>query len=123
MKFTTDFPSSGLVNFHWVWTEVVEFFEEVKAVNFKGMRNELCDIYTCTMYAIEYHTGIPMPIFWLRSAIGWKKRVEFWEIYLGEFGLKFKLEYMKYGSNYERPEKRRKVLELAMEDQHGRKKK
>jgi hypothetical protein len=117
MLFTYDFPNSGFVSYKWVWSEILELIEEIKTINLKGIRNELCDVYTCMMYAIEYHTGIPMPLFWLRSAIGWKKRVTFWELYLAKIGLEFKLEYMKYGSNYLRPEKRRKVFELAVKDQ------
>lgn len=114
--WTDQFPTTKLT-FKYTLGEVKELIGETKALNVKGIISELCDVYTCSMCAIETHFGIPMPIFWKTSAYKWDERVEFFESYLGQVGLKFKIEYLRYGGNYLKKEKRQKVVELAIEDQ------
>jgi hypothetical protein len=113
---TTDTPTTK-INWKHTWDEVIELWEEIIKGDLKGMRNELCDVYTNAMCAITTSTGIPMPIFWMRSANGWFDRMKFFKIYLNELGLEFKVEYLRYGANYKKDFKRRKVVELAVEDQ------
>ncbi len=116
MIFTNQTPSTNL-DWKYVLGEVQELIKEVIKINLPGIRNELCDVYTCIMCAIETSTGIPMPIFWMRSANEWNSRMEFFRRYLNEIGLEFKIEYLCYGANYNKAHKRRKVFELARDDQ------
>jgi len=116
MMWTTDTPTTKL-NWKAVWGEVIELWEEIIKFNLSGMRNELCDVYTCSMCAITTSTGMPVPIFWMRSANEWDKRMVFFTKYLDEVGLEFKVKYLRYGANYNKAHKRRKVFELAVEDQ------
>jgi hypothetical protein len=114
--WTNEFPTTKL-DFKYTLGEVKELIEEIKAHNLKGIISELCDVYTCGMCAIETHFRIPMPIIWHMAADKWNERVSFFQWYLSEIGLEFKIEYLRYGGNYEKKEKRRKVVELAIEDQ------
>lgn len=114
--FTNQFPTTNLT-FKYTLGEVNELIEEIKSFNIRGIISEACDIYTCLMCAIETHFGIPMPIFWKKSAIKWDERVVFFQNYLGQIGLEFKVEYLRFGSNYLDKKKRRKVTDLAIEDQ------
>ena len=111
--WTNEFPTTDLT-FKYTLGEVKELIEEIKKLDLHGIISELCDVYTCSMCAIETHFGIPI---WHKSADQWNERVEFFENYLGQVGLEFKIEYLKYGGNYKRKEKRRKVVDLAIEDQ------
>lgn len=103
-----------------VMSEIYELIDEVKHLNFAGIVEELCDIHTCLMCAIDMATGVPMPIFWMKTYYKWVKRVYFFRSYLNKAGLEFKIEYLRYGSNYLKAHKRRKVFELARDDQLGR---
>ena len=116
MIFTNQTPATNL-DWLYVWGEVKELWQEICRFNLKGIRNELCDVYTCAMCAIETSTGIPMPIFWMRSANAWEERMSFFKWYLEEVGLEFKVEYLRFGANYNKAHKRRKVFDLAVEDQ------
>ena len=116
MIFTNEVPATGL-DWRYVLGEIRELLVEVKKLNVRGILDELCDVYTCSMCAIETSTGIPMPIFWMKSANGWVDRMNFFREYLNRAGLEFKVEYLRYGANYKKAEKRRKVVELAIEDQ------
>ena len=116
MMWTTDTPTTA-INWKDTWGEVIELWEEIIKFDLRGMRNELCDVYTNAMCAITTSTGISMPIFWMRSAIGWFERMEFFKIYLNELGLEFKVEYLRCGANYKKDFKRRKVVQLAVKDQ------
>lgn len=116
MIFSSQLPTVGL-EWWYVMGEVRELVDEVKQLNFVGIVDELCDVYTCSMCAIGTSCGIPMPIFWMRTWNRWARRVDFFKWYLSEIGLEFKMEYLRYGSNYERAHKRRKVFELARDDQ------
>lgn len=119
MIFTNETPATNL-DWKYVWGEVLELWEEILKLNLLGIRNELCDVYTCAMCAIETTTGVPMPIFWMRSANGWEHRMEFFRMYLKELDLEFKVEYLRFGANYKKAHKRRKVVELAIKDQFNR---
>jgi len=114
--WTNEFPTTKLT-FKYTLGEVKELVEEIKARNMKGIISELCDVYTCSMCAIETHFRIPMPIIWHMAADKWNERVGFFQNYLAQVGLEFKIEYLRYGGNYLKKEKRRKVVELAIEDQ------
>jgi len=116
MIYTTDVPATNL-DWKYTYGEVKELIQEIKRFNLKGIRNELCDVYTCAMCAITTTTGIRMPIYWMRSANGWNDRLNFFQKYLNEIGLEFKVEYLRYGANYKKAHKRRKVFELAVIDQ------
>jgi len=116
MMLTTDTPTTDLT-WKYVLGEIKELVEEIEQMNPEGIVNELCDVYTGAMCAITTSTGIPIPIFWMRSANEWFKRMEFFRIYLNRIGLEFKIEYLQYGANYEREWKRKKVVELAINDQ------
>ena len=114
--WTNQFPTTKLT-FKYTLGEVKEVIEEIKSFNIKGIISEICDVYTCLMCAIETHFGIPMPIFWKTSADKWDERFDFFTNYLKQVGLEFKVEYLRFGGNYLKKEKRRKVVELAIEDQ------
>ena len=116
MMLTTDTPTTGMT-WKYVFGEIQELVEEIKHMNIVGIVNELCDVYTTGMCAITTSTGIPVPIFWMRSANGWIERMEFFRIYLNRIGLEFKTEYLRYGANYKKQWKRKKVVELAINDQ------
>lgn len=105
------------MDWKYVYGEFLELLEEIRKLNWIGIVDELCDVYTCLMCVLETYTGIPMPIFWMRSADRWTQRLEFWMKYFDLLGLEFKVEYMREGSNYMKAEKRRRVVELAVEDQ------
>ena len=115
--------SNQLSTPHMSWTyvmsEVHELTDEVKQLNFPGIADELCDVYTCSMCAIWVSTGVPMPILWMRTYHKWVKRVDFFTRYLNRAGLEFKMEYLRYGGNYLKAHKRRKVFEMARDDQLG----
>ncbi len=114
--WTNQFPTTKLT-FKYTLGEVRELIEEIKSYNIKGIISETCDVYTCLMCAIETHFDIPMPILWKKSAVKWDKRVTFYKSYFDQIGLEFKIEYLKFGGNYLREEKRRKTVDLAIEDQ------
>jgi len=114
--WTDEFPTTKL-DLKYTFGEVKELFEEIKIRNLKGIISELCDVYTCFMCSIHTYTGIPMPIFWKESAYRWNERTAFFKWYLNEIGLEFKVEYLKFGSNYSKKEKRLKAIQLAIKDQ------
>jgi len=116
MLYTNDLPATGM-KWGYVYGEVIEFLEEVAKHDVQGMISEACDVYTCTSCALLTTTGINLPIVWTRSADGWFHRVDVFRKMLNDKGLKFKLEYLRYGSNYKKPEKVAKVIELATLDQ------
>lgn len=116
MIWTNNIPATK-IDINYVWGEVKELVEEINKWDMEGFISELCDVYTCSMCAIETHLGIVMPVFWMKSVNVWMNRVRFFENYLKEFGLVFKVEYMRNGGNYKKKEKRMKVLELAIKDQ------
>jgi hypothetical protein len=118
MMYSTSFPTAS-PRWKHVKQEIVELWEEVKTFNWTGIRDEACDVYTIAMIAITTYTGIPMPLFWLRSAKVWVARLEWWKEYLGNFNLEFKPEYLTGGGNYKKLEKRHAVLRLAIMDQQG----
>ena len=119
MVFSHELPATGL-DWAYVWGECIELYEEIISGNITGMINELCDVYTCSMIAFTTQTGISVPIFWKRTMKDWMHRVEFFKWYLGELGLEYKLEYLRYGANYKRSFKRFKVVSLAINDQYRR---
>lgn len=116
MIFTNEVPSTNM-DMRYVYGEFLELLIEIKKLNLVGIADEACDVYTCLMCAIARYTNIPMPIFWMRSANRWQQRLIFWKKYFKEIGLEFKNCYIQEGSNFKRPEKRRRVVDLAIEDQ------
>ena len=116
--FTDDFPTAA-PRWKHVKLEIWELWEEIKKLNWVGIRNEACDVYTCGMVAIMTYTGIPMPLFWLRSAKVWMARIDWWKQYLATYELEFKADYLEGGGNYHKLEKRHAVLKLAIIDQYG----
>lgn len=116
ITWTNEFPVTNLT-FKYTLGEIVELLEEIKNFNIEGMVSELCDVYTCLMCAIDTHFKIPMPIVWHKSADEWLRRVDFFKSYLNQIGLEFKPEYLRYGGNYLKKEKREKTVELAIKDQ------
>jgi hypothetical protein len=118
MMFTNDFPTASPTWKH-IKLEMMELWEEIKKFNLIGIRDEACDVYTVAMVVIMTYTGIPMPLFWLRSANIWIERNAWWKNYLGNLGLEFKPEYLTGGSNYCKLENRRLVAAAAIKDQRG----
>lgn len=116
--FTNDFPTAQ-PRWKHVKLEIVELWEEIKKLNWTGIRDEACDVYTISMIAFMTYTGIPLPLFWLRSANAWVERIEWWKKYLATYNLEFKADYLTGGGNYHRLEKRHAVLKLAIIDQRG----
>lgn len=116
MIFTDELPTTKL-DWKYVWGEVLELIEEIKRCNPHGIIDELCDVYTCSMCAIETSTGIAMPLLWKRTVYNWLERLEFWKKYFECVGLEFKVEYIRNGANYHRRHKRRMAINLAIQDQ------
>jgi Na+-driven multidrug efflux pump len=116
MIWTADLPATGM-DWKYVMGEVRELWEEILKRNAQGILSEACDVYTCTLCAILTYTGVNLPVLWTRSARGWLHRVEVWKHILAGEGLVFKVEYLRYGSNYHKQDKVYKVLELARKDQ------
>ena len=116
MIFTKTLP---VTNMSWAYVlgEVAELIESIINRDVTGIVNEACDVYTCACCAIYAQTGINLPIFWTRTSLVWFQRVEVWKRILSEVGLSYKVEYLRYGSNYNRPHKVAKVIELAIADQ------
>jgi len=116
MLFTNQLPATGM-SWRYVWGEVLELIDEFKCFNIRGISDELCDVYTTAMCAIETSSGIPMPIFWERSGRSWLGRVEVWKQIFKAEGLVFKTKYIRFGGNYKKPWKVAKAFELARKDQ------
>jgi hypothetical protein len=120
MIFTSEIPSKHMT-WKYVWGEVEELIREIDQLNWRGIRDEACDVYTCAMCAIARYTDIPMPIFWMRTTNTWTKRRAVWMEYFRQVGLDFHPRYVRYGSNYKKYEKRRRAIELAIKEQLGEK--
>jgi hypothetical protein len=105
------------MSWKYTWGEVLELFEEVHKANIQGIISEACDVYTCASCAFWVSTGIDLPLFWTKSAKSWFKRVEVWKQIFAREGLVFKVEYLRYGGNHEKPEKVARALSLAREEQ------
>jgi len=113
--WTHKLPQTKL-SWSFVLLETKEFFKEFKEFNVKRMLEEACDIYTVAMCAITTTTGIGIPLLWTWSAKEWVDRIEVWKSIFKEHGLPFKVEYIRYGGNYNKPWKVQKALELARRD-------
>lgn len=96
--------------------EVIELFEEIKKGNLEGMKLEAWDVYSCFHEYMFHVVGIDMWLIDNPSTKAWARRWGWWERWLRAHGLKFKPEYMQYGSNFKRREKRRRVLEMARKE-------
>jgi hypothetical protein len=116
MVLTNQVPVTNMT-WDYVWGEVKELFIEIKRFNIKGILEELCDVYTCGMCALTRSTGKTFPIFWMTTVNKYYKRVDFFKWYFSEIGLEYKLKYLRNGANYNKEWKRRKAVELAIEDQ------
>lgn len=116
MLKASDLPTTGMT-FKYTIGEIQELWEEVLKLDIHGIISEACDVYTCTMCAIYTNFDIDMPIIWTKSAKEWIHRVEIFKKILSNRGLRFKLEYLRYGSNYNKQCKVDKVIELATLDQ------
>ena len=113
--WTHKVPQTKL-NWSYVNLEIKEFFKELKDCNVKGMIREACDVYTVVMCVITTVTGIGIPLLWTWSAKEWVDRIEVWKSIFEKHGLPFKVEYIRYGSNYNKLWKVEKALELARID-------
>ncbi len=118
MLWTTDFPISGW-GFRYTLGEVKEVIEEARQCNWDAMMAELCDVYTGFFCAITAHTGLPMPLFWERSAKEYARRISVWEDIFAQHELLFDAKYLINGSNYNREEKLLSVLKEAYKEQKG----
>jgi len=112
----SELPTTGM-NWKYVLGEVHELWEEILKRDIQGILSEACDVYSCATCAILTTTGVDLPILWTRSARGWLHREGVWKQILAKEGLAYKVEYLRYGSNYHKPEKVTKVLSLARKDQ------
>jgi len=109
------------MSFEYVVGEMGEVWEEVLKGDVEGVVSELLDVYSCGMVWLSDVSGIDMWVVENKSVVGWAARWTWWKEWLNGQGLEFKAEYMRFGANYERQEKRDKVLEMAMNDKEGRK--
>jgi len=116
MLFTSALPAPGMT-WRYVIGELLELWNELIKGDIKGIISEACDVYTCASCALLTTTGIDLPIIWDRSARIWLHRVAVFTSILSANDLHFKVEYLRYGSNYNNPNKVAKVLELARLDQ------
>jgi hypothetical protein len=101
----------------YVLGEIHELFNKLRKHDMKGIINELCDVYTCGICAIKNTTGISVPLLWKKTSYKWFGRVEFFNWYFDQLGLKFKIKYLKHGGNYLKTTKRLRVVRMAMKDQ------
>lgn len=116
--WTKNLPATGL-DWRYTFGEVLELIEELRSFNLSGIISELCDVYTCVMCSITTSTDISIPLFWTRSANEWLHRADWVKNYLNELNLEFKIEYLRYGGNYRKADKRRMFVRLAVKDQLG----
>lgn len=99
--------------------EIVELVQEVRKGDWEGIKSESCDVYSC-FYELLYHKfGLDLWLVENKSTRAWVKRVDVWKKWLRGYGLEYKKEYMQYGTNFKRREKRHKVLEMARRDKEG----
>ena len=117
MIWTKDTPSTNL-GLKYVLGEVKELFQALFFDrSIKNAIGELCDVYTTLMVALTTYTGLNLPIFWTKSAVEWERRLDFWNRYFGEMGLRFETRYIRNGGNYLKPAKRRIAVEMAIKEQ------
>jgi hypothetical protein len=99
--------------------EVIELWDEVKKGDIEGMKSEALDVYSCFAELVYNKMGWDVWVIENKSIRAWARRVEIWEKWLGCYGLTFKREYMQYGTNFKRREKRHRILEMARKDKGG----
>ena len=120
MLFTKDIPSTEL-GIQYTIGEVREVIDEIKKLNFWGIYNELCDVYTCLMINVTTYTSLNIPILWSRSAHAWIDRIQVWERIFEEEGLVFNKKYLINGGNYKKIEKINMALDLAKQERKSNK--
>jgi hypothetical protein len=105
MLFTNQVPTTGM-KMNYVKGEFQELIQEIKILNFKGISDEACDVISCFICVISENIGIPLPIFWTKSAYGWIARAKWIESWLNSQGLPYAVWMMKFGGNYKKEHKR-----------------
>ena len=105
---------AGPVTWSYWFGEVKELWVEIKNLNISGIREEWSDV-TCLL-GVKFlaKTNAPiLPGLGLYAANKFIARIKEWEKIFAANGLEFKKEFIIGGSNYQKPEKVQKALQLA----------
>lgn len=106
--------------FSSVYGEVKEVFEARSLTNLKEELNDVCFTLQSWLFLKLVHNNIKADwtmIWFSPSIIKMQDRLEWWTKYFDERGLTFKLHYWKGGSNYKKPHKIQKALDIALAEQ------
>jgi hypothetical protein len=106
------------MSFGYVVGEMKEVWEEVVKFDVGGVCSEMLDVYSCGMVWLSDVLGMDLYVVDNKNVRGWKERWDWWKVWLGDKGYEFKAEYMRYGANYNRKEKRDRVLKMAEADRY-----
>lgn len=101
------------MNWLYVYGEIVEVWEEIRLLNVSGMMEELVDVVSCAQIAFWDMVKINGWVFKTKKYDEWSERWDVWKNWLLQNELQFKSEYMRFGANYKRKEKREKVFSMA----------
>ena len=100
----------------YVFGELLEFMEELIAGDMGGMVKEAGDVIAClNVYLCDRFFGGRGWVVNNSRVKGWAHRWAWWREWLEGQNLPFKPEFMRFGANYKRPDKRDLVRRLAME--------
>jgi hypothetical protein len=101
------------MGFVYVIGEIRELIAEVKKRSWVDVKEEMLDVVSCSMVAFWDLLRINGWVVETRKYREWEERWNVWKKWLNDNGLEFRPEYMKFGSNYNRLEKRELVFSLA----------
>lgn len=106
--------TSGQYKFTSAWSEYVELWEEVLAMNWSGIVEEFGDVVMTTQLWFATLTGwdwrIRIPDATHQKVI---TRMKIWEEIFASEGLWFHPKYLVNGSNYHKKEKVKAAIALA----------
>lgn len=106
--------SSGTFRWKDVSGEVSELVEEIESGNWSGSKEEAWDVLMTFQLWLTSQSKIDYPITIPRRHIAkFERRRRAWENIFKQAGLEFSPRYLIHGSNYHKPEKVQKALEMA----------
>jgi hypothetical protein len=95
-----------------------EFVELLEARDWENFKEEVADVMYSGLCALHTSTGISLPMIGAKDTIKKiEKRLIVWEEIFTNAGFKFKIKYLKGGSNYKKLHKVEAALNLAIKEQ------
>lgn len=110
---------SGSYKWADVWAEVIELVEAIISLNWTGVKEEMSDLLFTLQMKVYLDLGWHSACIrggWLTYQKGLERMREWRRIFFNA-GLAFSPIYLIHGSNWMKPEKVEKALQLAREDQ------